>query len=205
MTSKVIAIDSETTDTGPNRRIWDLALIVLGEDRPTDARAGGMPGRPGAYQWYIDVEDLDLGNANPFSLNVGKFYERHPQMNLSSQGLVRREVEVLRQVERLTRGAHLLGAVPNFDADVLDRRMRAHGILPSWHYHLCDIEAMAVGYLHGTGYAAEFPDRMTLPWKSDELSRACGVEPPSEDERHSALADADWALRWYEAITGSRS
>jgi hypothetical protein len=39
------------------------------------------------------------------------------------------------------------------------------------------------------------------PWKSDELSRACGVEPPGGD-RHTALADAKWALRWYDAITG---
>lgn len=43
------------------------------------------------------------------------------------------------------------------------------------------------------------------PWRSDDLSRTCGVEPPSDDERHTALGDARWALRWYDAMTGGAS
>lgn len=45
-------------------------------------------------------------------------------------------------------------------------------------------------------------DEIGLPWKSDDLSRACGVEPPTEDERHTALGDARWVMRLYDAITG---
>ena len=33
------------------------------------------------------------------------------------------------------------------DTEVLANRMRAHGICPSWHYHLIDVEALAIGYL----------------------------------------------------------
>ena len=38
--------------------------------------------------------------------------------------------------------------------------------------------------------------------RSDDLSRACGVEPPTEDERHTALGDARWVKRWYDHIMG---
>ncbi|QOH55230.1 3'-5' exonuclease family protein [Rhodococcus rhodochrous] len=47
--------------------------------------------------------------------------------------------------------------------------------------------------------AAEF---VAPPWRSDELSRACGIEPPTEDERHTALGDARWVKRWYDHIMG---
>lgn len=181
----IVFIDIESTSLHPARRAWDIALISRDEDGDV------------VHRWFIDAKDLDLGNADPFSLKIGRFYERHPDYaEVSGRALP--EQNVLHAVEDVTRGAHLIGAVPNFDADTFDRRMRAHGILPSWHHHLIDVEALAVGYLHGLGKAGD----LTLPWRSDDLSRACGVEPPSGQERHTALGDAGWALRWYDAITG---
>ncbi|WP_418345243.1 hypothetical protein [Rhodococcus pyridinivorans] len=38
--------------------------------------------------------------------------------------------------------------------------------------------------------------------RSDDLSRACGVEPPTEEERHTALGDARWVKSWYDHIIG---
>ena len=38
------------------------------------------------------------------------------------------------------------------------------------------------------------------PWKSDDLSRACGVTPPEGDDRHTALGDARWVMAWYDAM-----
>lgn len=203
--TRIVALDTETTSLRPDRRIWEIGLIFHEEDERR-------------FHCFVDVQDLDLGNADPFALKVGRFYERHPQVRGGDAGALS-ERAMLEWVERCTRGAHLLGAVPNFDADVLDRRMRAYGIAPSWHYHLIDIEALAVGYLHGlaahghsSATCAESPDceragemtesGMVLPWRSDDLSRACGVEPPSDEDRHTALGDARWALRLYEATTG---
>lgn len=219
--SGIVVLDTETTGIHPERRVWELGLIVTGEmpawwsDAPM-LRTGsaGIP-EPGRYRWFVDAADLDLGNADPFALRVGRFYDRHPQY-ADVAGRTVGERELLVWVERLTRGQHLLGAVPNFDADVLGRRMRAHGILPSWHHHLCDVEAAAVGYLHGHAagrtQATEGETQgvapavaHALPWRSDDLSRACGVEPPSEEDRHSALGDAEWAWRWWQAITGGTS
>ncbi|MBO0875368.1 MAG: hypothetical protein J2P19_18455 [Pseudonocardia sp.] len=117
---------------------------------------------------------------------------------------------VMQNIEEWTRGAHLVGAVPAFDADVLAQRMRAHGVLPSWHHHLIDVEAMAVGWLYGKygnpdngGRPVEAEgDAVTPPWRSDDLAQACGVEPATDDERHTALGDARWCARWWDAMTG---
>ena len=106
---------------------------------------------------------------------------------------------------------HVVGAVPNFDTERLSRMVRTEW--PNWprdafwHYHLIDIEAMAVGYLHAR--ADEYPGSLAtdfiasaLPWNSDALSRACGVEPPT-DERHTAMGDVRWAMALYDRITGA--
>jgi hypothetical protein len=93
--------------------------------------------------------------------------------------------------------------------------MRANGICWSGHYHLCDVENLAVGWLsayaaylerdgtvaeHALDRAAELRRIAAPPWNSDELSRAVGVEP-DEDERHTALGDAKWARAIYDAVT----
>jgi hypothetical protein len=179
--TRICFIDTETTSLRPDRRAWEVGLIVRDTDTP-DVE----------YQWFIDLYDLDLGNADPMSLRIGKFYERHPSFN--GQGTTYGECETLADIESLTRGAHLVGAVPNFDADVIGTRMRANGICPSWHYHLQDFETLIVGYLCGRG-----DDPPSLPWKSDELSQLVDVEPPTDD-RHSAIGDARWAVRVWDKI-----
>lgn len=192
MSAPLCFIDTETTGVHPDRRVWEVAII-----RRDDS---------GQSEWLAQVDDVDLSNADPFGLKVGGFYERHVDYGSNGRGLaasgvlLESERFVAREVERLTRGAHLVGAVPDFDARTLDPMLRRHGLIPAWHYHLVDVEAMAVGWLAGRLGLPPTP-----PWKSDELSRACGVEPPSDDERHTALGDARWAMRWYDAMTGGAS
>lgn len=194
-------IDTETTGVHPDREMWEIAMI-------RDDTAG-----------YCNLfVEVDLSKADPFGLNVGRFYERHPLGRYLAGEIPRpeqqgpEEAELVSQVEAAkavatwTHGCHLVGAVPDFDARTLDPLLRKFGLIPSWHYHLIDVEAMAMGYLHGLHhYKPDVPADLSLPWKSDELSRACGVEPPTENERHSALGDARWAQRWYVAITGGAS
>ena len=149
--TKLCFIDTETTSLRPDRRAWEIGLIARSEDGALDIE----------HHWFIDAHDLDLGNADVMSLKIGRFYERHPHYRLDreSRGTdTESEYDALRLVEAITRGAHLVGAVPNFDADVLSARMRANGICPSWHYHLIDIEALAVGYLHALNTAPDGND-----------------------------------------------
>lgn len=101
---------------------------------------------------------------------------------------------------------HIVGAVPNFDTERIALLLRKNGREPGWHYHLIDVENLAVGWIYGRyGTSDEAEARaVSLPWDSDELSRACGVEPPSEGERHTALGDARWAMRLYDALREPR-
>lgn len=183
-------IDTETTGVHPDRRVWEVAII-----RRDDV---------GLRELVLQVDDVDLSGADPFGLKIGGFYERH--CDYGGKGDSTRaipEAGVARYVEEWTRGAHLVGAVPNFDADCLDKMLRRHKLIPAWHYHLVDVEAMAVGWLAAKVAAGEvFAEEVfTPPWKSDDLSRDCGVKPPTDDERHTALGDARWAMRWYDAMT----
>lgn len=188
---KIVVIDTETTSLRPDRRAWEVALIVR------------EPGKDDAERsWFIHVDDLDLGNADVMSLKIGRFYERHPQFNGTDDGWahVAEEPEVLADVEALTRGAVLVGAVPSFDADVLGQRMRANGICPSWHYHLQDVETLVLGWLHGQRFAGEPVTIPDWPLKSDVLSMCAGVNPEDFD-RHTALGDCKWALAQFDAVT----
>lgn len=205
--SRICFVDTETTSLRPDRRAWDIALIIR-EDGQADVE----------HQWYVEAQDLDLGNADPFALKIGHFYDRHPSAGSADRFVSGDEPEsyVLRQVELLTRGAHLVGCVPNFDADVLGTRMRAHGILPSWHYHLQDAETLVVGYIRGLiaatahqldagGHPSESLRALnvpSLPWDSETLSRSVGVEPPCAEDRHTAIGDARWARDIYDAVMG---
>jgi len=185
--TKLCFIDTETTSLRPDRRAWEIAVILRRPGQPDDERC-----------WFVDVADLDLGNANLGSLKIGRFLDRHPQYcGGPAPHSYSGEYDVLREVEALTRDAYLVGAVPSFDAEVLDTRMRARGICPAWHYYLQDFGTLIVGYLAGQGVPVPAP-----PWEPEDLSRLIGVEPPGEAERHTALGDARWAARVWDGVLG---
>ena len=90
---------------------------------------------------------------------------------------------------------HIVGAVPNFDTERLALLLADFDLTPPWHYHLIDVENLAVGYLAARG------ELMAPPWKSDELSRAIGVDP-EKFERHTAMGDVSWVMAQYDAVMG---
>lgn len=184
-------VDTETDGVHPSRRPWEIAVIRREPD-----------GTAAEWRSYVDI---DLSTADPFGLRVGRFYDRHPLGRHLAHGddwsipsfadsdyLSAREAA--HEVAKRTHGAHVVGCVPNFDTDVLAGLLRAEGLTPAWHYHLCDVENLTVGFLAGRG------EPIAPPWSSDDLGRALGVEPPAEDERHTALGDARWAMRLYDAV-----
>lgn len=219
----LVFIDTETDGIHPGRRVWEVAMIRR-DDRGEQERS-----------FFVSI---DLRSADPYGLQVGGFYDRHPQgVSLSTpppwppttktpgtlagvradapspeelaafhadqakcQAPVLSKEAAARTVAKWTHGAHLVGVNPGFDAETLAKLLRGEGLIEAWHYHLVDVAAMAYGAMSAA--VRPLPSPVTLPWKSDELSRAWGVEPPSEEERHTALGDARWALRWYAALTG---
>ena len=206
----ILFIDTETTGVHPRRKVWEIAMIRRDEN--------------GEKETVFFVE-VDLSDADPFGLNIGRFYERHPEGRRISgrtptsftPGLpplpAASQEWAAREVARVTHGAHLVGAVPNFDAETLAPLLREHRLIPAWHYHLIDVEALAVGYVSGVaaraideakmrGEAAPNIDwsKSAPPWNSNDLSRAVGVDPEQFD-RHTALGDAKWARAIYDAVT----
>lgn len=229
MTPLVFA-DCETTSLDARRRLaWDIALIrrdQLGES---------------VYQFYVEV---DLADADPFALRIGKFWDRHPlgrvlsgqatnlpdaKHGLSPGGFLTlnahhpdeegngpyvTQAAAALLVSRITHGAHIVGAIPSFDTDTFQRNLFEHNLTPSWHHHIIDIEALAVGFLKGREAERDADVRpggsykqdavIPLPWKSDDLTTLLGVEPCPEELRHTALGDALWAMRMYDAVMGPR-
>lgn len=178
---KLVFIDTETTSLRHDRRAWEIALIVRRAGRPDEEEL-----------FYVDSDDLDLGNADLMSLRVGGFHDRHPDL-VDVETFAYPEMSVLLDVERVTRGAFLVGAVPNFDAEVLGARMRARGICPSWHYHLVDVETLAAGH---RGFRP--------PWGFDDILAAYGLAY-DETDRHTALGDARMARDLYDAVLGGKA
>jgi hypothetical protein len=184
----LVFIDTETTGVHPGRLAWEIAMVR----RDPDGRETTT---------LLQIDPIDLSAADPFGLRVGQFYTRHASATrdpLPEGCRVVDEETAAGIVERVTRGAHLVGAVPAFDAGTLDPMLRRHGHLPAWHYHLVDVEALAVGALAAQGLA------VSPPWSSSDLTEALGVIPASQEERHTALGDALWAARVYDAVMGAR-
>lgn len=206
--SKVVFVDTETTGLDPERHeIWECATIE--ED-----------GRETVWQLPVD-----LGRADAIALKIGGFHERRwPSVwgsarNSQAERALAQELTDPRtfagEFAEITRGCHLVGAVVSFDAQRLDKLLRSNGALAEWHYHLIDVEAMAVGHIaaratamrqaNGEGKDGSDALRAAIgpPWKSVDLSRNVGVDPDNtEFAKHTALGDARWARAMYYAIIG---
>ena len=198
--AKLAFIDTETLGLDPDRHaIWEVALVLT---------EPGLP--PRQETWQIKLTEAQIAAGDPVGMDICRFSDRYGTMPMTD---VARFVEVFVD---LTAGAHLVGAVVSFDEERLRRLCLSHGRVPKWHYHLIDVEALAVGYLHGRARAnaelarpgssahSPLPEvARVLPWRSDDLSAALGVEAVSPEERHTAMGDALWAKRIYDRVVGA--
>ena len=192
----VAFVDTETTGLDPELNpIWEIAVIL--PDGPDE----------GEHCWQVRVPPLAIVPDGEPPADRSVAYISQWVLDNTGFGSRYNATEALEparaawQATQLLKGRHIVGAVPSFDEERLRRMVDEHLGRPDrypWHYHLIDVEAMAVGFLGASGVA------VSLPWKSDDLSLALGVEPPSGDDRHTALADARWARVLYEAVVGAQ-
>ena len=119
------------------RRAWEIALIRRDHLGQTETH------------FFVGI---DIRDSNPDALSIGRFWDRHPpdarwpvsrrcpiQVNLLTQH------DAAKEVMRWTFGAHLVGAIPSFDAEIFARMLRSNGYLPSWHHQLYCIESIVAG------------------------------------------------------------
>lgn len=212
MSAAVVFVDTETTSLNRwSRQIWEVGLI-----RHED-------GVRAELQFFIDP--VDLAMADPTSLKIGGFYERHPWgVKLSNTAVTAEDFEAKYgykarllspqlaaiKIAEWTHGAHLIGGVPSFDEETMARLLMEHNQAPSWHYHMMDIENMMVGFLLANSRAKPadtdlFPvltlDSLLPPWDSEWLSEQIGCSITDQD-RHTALGDARWVERCWLAMYG---
>lgn len=175
--SGVCFIDTETLGLDPEiHPIWEIAVIVDGVE----------------HCWQQRLSYSDGRHADPYATKLTRFDERY------DHGAAMQPADSLMRLSELVQGRHWVGAVPSFDEERV-RRAWVQWVGPQperwpWHYHLICVETLATGWLAAKG--VELP----LPWDSDELTRCLGLEPPVDDQRHTALADARWAKAIYERI-----
>jgi hypothetical protein len=135
--AKLVFLDTETTSLNAETgEIWEGAAITrLPEPVLDDVE----------QSWLLPVS---LDHADPIALNIGRFHDRHPQGNAEFRPENQRLtgiVEFATTLARVTHGAHLVGNVVSFDEERLRRLLLRYGCVPSWHYHLVDVEALVAG------------------------------------------------------------
>jgi hypothetical protein len=219
----LVFVDTETTGlTRPylahGRRVWEIGIIRRETDR-TERRLHLFIGFPelGLVEMlprsevtsasrltddslpWSDRLKMGLPENVLYGLDIGQFFERHPDMNPSAahESVVNERVaaEILMDEGWLSASgpartkAHFFGAVPSFDdlslADLLHRSGMI-GSEPPWHYHLVDVEAYAAGHLG-----------LLPPWNSKEITRQLGLDPGAYAE-HTAMGDAEWARDMFD-------
>lgn len=180
----LLFVDTETTGLDPaaGHVPWEVAIV---EPDGTE------------HHWIWRPSDGDLEHADPIALDIGKFHDRAPDRHV-----VRDEADAAQAIVELVEGNIIVGSKPAFDIEMLTPWLRRWGYEPAWHHRPICIATLTYGWL--TALAALAPDAvpygiLELPWRSDDLARAIGVDPDGYD-RHTALGDARWVRDWHTAV-----
>lgn len=197
-TSKLAFVDTETLGLDPVLNpIWEIAVIIDDTEHVWQRRLPRQlhdinvrADSDGPPRIVIPDRDRDVYVSEWVLENTGIRDRYDHRTALQPWQSAQRFAE-------LVSGRHLVGAVPSFDEERLRGEHRAWceawGTRMPWHYHLIDVEALAIGNVSDR---FEFD----LPWDSADLSLTVGVDPDDFTPKHSALTDARWAKAMFEAV-----
>ena len=178
----ILYLDTETTGLDPRIHVpWEVAII---EEDGTE------------QVWRWRPAPWDLHYADPDALDMNGFHDRAPDTYDADI-----EWAAAEAIVAMTEGNIIAGSKPSFDTEMLTPWLRRCGVEPAWHHRPVCVATMAHGWLHAYDQAAGEHIDLPLPWKSDDLSRTCGINPDDYD-RHTALGDARWVRDWHRRLTG---
>jgi hypothetical protein len=181
----ILYLDTETTGLDPRIHVpWEVAII---EEDGTEHHWLWRP----SFGWMVEADDT--------ALDIGGFHDRAPRVNFPET-----QYEAALAIVELTEGNIIAGSNPSFDTGMLTPWLRSWNLEPAWHHRPVCIATMAYGWLHAYDQAAGEHIDLPLPWRSDDLSRACGINPDDYD-RHTALGDAQWVRDWHQRLTGQHA
>lgn len=181
--SRLAFLDCETTGLDPRiHEPWEVAFIVRDAGDIDVERVWQL--RPG------------LTEADPEALQIGRFDERFQVPDgwdaaevLPDGGMFRMRLhEALHDIQAALSGAHLVGAVPSFDAGMLGALLQRHGRRIVWRHRLICVENLVCGRL---GWPT--------PQGLRQSSEALGISV-DDSGRHTALGDARLARDTYDAV-----
>lgn len=190
-------VDTETVGLDPFLHdVWEIAVILRKPDEEDT-------------EWVFHLQP-DLTYADPKALEINRYHER----TNAEDWRWHNRAAVAGNLVGLLDGAVMVGSNPAFDAEMLTKPIAR--IFPDnprpWHYRTIDVATLAAGYRFGQAasgaYGGDFTfatDYPQLPYRSYDMSRAVGVEPPAKDVAHTALGDAAWARDVYDAVTGGKA
>ncbi|UQN30682.1 exonuclease domain-containing protein [Brachybacterium kimchii] len=182
----VVFVDTETTHLDTCKaRAWEVALIRR-DPLKREQRAHFM------------IAGIGLEDADPVSLEVGGFEQRY-YPGRPGAGWVTEDhaAQIIASwtAPYLGQPAVLVGSNPAYDAEVLAAVLRRHGLEPAWYHHTFDLHTATVFHLAGDYERAVGPTD-----RAYDLSEALGADRPADDDRHTAMGDAQWAARWWDAL-----
>lgn len=183
--SNVVVVDVETTDLDPhNRLVWDVGMVVLSPDLQFEQE----------HQFFVELTEREIKRANPESLDIGGFDDRYNVYEALGKNTA------AGKVLDITTGNILAGICVDFDAVSLENLLTPLDKRPAWNYHLLDIRTLAIGYVFGGMKGNENYEDVIFPLKQDDVARMLGVEPISENDRHTAIGDARFGAEILRAV-----
>lgn len=218
--TSLIFLDTETTGLVPTIHCpWEIAWVTAVHDTEE-----GTLMEVTRRQAFVEMDEMQQANADPFALQVGKFQERYVEMDsvvwtdvvdqlrydiLRCRAVAAGFDKTLPPMDEFDAAAppiHLVGAIPSFDHAMICSNWTGWPAYGEglWHYHLVDIEALAVGYINGVSAAtAPGPSKqLTWPVRSDDLATPLSVPLVEESLRHTAMGDALYVQAMYRAVYG---
>lgn len=170
--ARLAFLDTETTDLSEvDGRIWEVGLILRGPEHHPD-----LP-------FTAHVDAVDPREFHPKALEVGGFQRRY-----GMDAATMEERHLVNALRSFLSGRHLVGANPAFDQKHLEALFRRHGVEPTWHHRLIDVEVMGMVHLG-------LPEPMGL----QQTALALGV-PFRDEDLHTAYGDAALARTIYDLI-----